>query len=90
VDAQGQSVQSRATELASRLTGGSVGLAAYLGVSPKEVGEWICGTAAVPRPAFLKIVDIICDELSTAERHALTAARSVAQVAETPRAPRVR
>jgi hypothetical protein len=36
---------------------------------------------AMPRESFLKIIDVICDNLTISERHAMEAARQVGKAA---------
>ena len=61
---------------------GSVyGVCAYLGVEPEDVSGWMTSDAAMPRECFLKIIDVICDNLTVAERHAVEAARRVGKAA---------
>jgi DNA-binding transcriptional regulator YdaS (Cro superfamily) len=44
------------------LRGGREGLAAFLGVAPAELAEWVSGRSGPPRAAFEKAVDVILAE----------------------------
>jgi DNA-binding transcriptional regulator YiaG len=61
------SVQSRALRKAAELTGGQKKLAERLGVSVAEIEKWTAGKAATPREIFLRVVDLIIDEITPAE-----------------------
>ena len=61
------SVQSRALRKAAELAGGQKKLAERLGVSVAEIENWIAGRTATPREIFLRVVDLIIDEITPAE-----------------------
>lgn len=44
------------------LRGGREGLAAFLGVAPDELAEWVSGRSGPPRAVFEKAVDVILAE----------------------------
>jgi len=74
-------VQRRAAQMAIDTFGGVYGVCAYLDVEPEEVFNWMTSAAPMPRASFLKIIDVICDNLTVAERNALAAARRVGSAA---------
>jgi len=57
-------VQSRALQKAAELIGGRKDLAARLGVTVEEIEKWTAGTRRTPREIFLRVVDVLLDELS--------------------------
>jgi len=61
------SVQSRALRKAAELAGGQKKLAERLGVSVAEIEKWAAGEAATPREIFLRVVDLIIDEMTPAD-----------------------
>jgi hypothetical protein len=75
------SVQRRAAQMAIEALGSVYGVCAYLGVEPEDVYNWMTSAAPMPRDCLLKILDIICDNLTSAERQAVAAARRVGQSA---------
>jgi len=60
------------------------GVCAYLGVEPEDVFNWLSSSAPMPRDAFLKIIDVVCDNLTDGERDAMEAARQVGRKAGPP------
>jgi len=74
-------VQRRAAQMAIDTFGGVYGVCAYLDVEPEEVFNWMTSAAPMPRESFLKIIDVICDNLTVAERNALDAARRIGRAA---------
>jgi hypothetical protein len=75
------SVQRRAAQMAIELLGGVYGVCAYLGVDPEDVYGWMTGGAAMPRETFLKIIDVVCENLSGIEQRAVEEARRVGSAA---------
>ena len=63
-DALAISVQSRALRKAAELAGGQKKLAERLGVGVAEIEKWTAGKAATPREIFLRVVDLIIDEIT--------------------------
>ena len=63
--------------MAAKALDGHFGLAAYLNVNPDVVLAWMAGTLAVAEPYFLRMVDIVTDELTTNERRAVAAAKRI-------------
>jgi DNA-binding transcriptional regulator YdaS (Cro superfamily) len=61
------SVQSRALRKAAGLLGGQKKLAQRLGVNVAEIEIWTDGKRATPREIFLRVVDLIIDEITPAE-----------------------
>jgi Putative antitoxin of bacterial toxin-antitoxin system, YdaS/YdaT len=57
------SVQSRALQKAAELLGGRKKLAERLGVKVAEIEIWIAGGQATPREVFLRVVDLLIDEI---------------------------
>jgi len=74
-------VQRRAAQMAIEALGSVYGVCAYLGVEPEDVYNWMTSSASMPRECLLKILDVICDNLTPAERQATAAARRVGQSA---------
>jgi hypothetical protein len=74
-------VQRRAAQMAIEALGSVYGVCAYLGVEPEDVYNWMTSSAAMPRDFLLKILDIICDNLTPAERQAVATACRVGQSA---------
>jgi transcriptional regulator with XRE-family HTH domain len=58
------SVQSRAVRKAAELAGGQKKLAERLAVSVAEIEKWAAGKSATPREIFLRVVDLIIDEIT--------------------------
>jgi transcriptional regulator with XRE-family HTH domain len=58
------SVQSRALRKAAELLGGQKKLAERLGVDVAEIEKWTAGKVAPPREIFLRVVDLIIDEIT--------------------------
>ncbi len=58
------SVQSRALRKAAELLGGQEKLAERLGVSAAGIEKWTGGKTATPREIFLRVVDLIIDEIT--------------------------
>ena len=75
------SVQRRAAQMAIDAFGGVYGVCAYLGVEPEEVFNWMSSTSPMPRESFLKIIDVICDNLTLTERDAMEMARRIGKAA---------
>ncbi len=61
------SVQSRALRKAAELAGGQRKLAERLGVSVVEIDKWTSGKAPTPREIFLRVVDLIIGEITSAD-----------------------
>jgi hypothetical protein len=61
------SVQKRALQKAIELAGGRRALAERLGVKAGDIEKWTGGRAEVPREAFLRLVELILDELAPGE-----------------------
>ena len=59
-------VQSRAVRKAAELLGGQKILAERLGAKVEDVEKWAAGTRRTPRDVFLRVVDLILDELASA------------------------
>jgi hypothetical protein len=77
------SVQRRAAQMAIELLGGVYGVCDYLGVDPEDVYGWMTGGAPMPRETFLKIIDVVCENLSSTEQRAVEASRRVGHAAPT-------
>src|SRR2546421_10775005 len=56
-------VQSRALRKAAELLGGQKRLAERLGVEVEDIEKWSAGTRRTPREIFLRVGDLILDEL---------------------------
>lgn len=67
--------------MAIEALGSVYGVCAYLGVEPEDVYNWMTSNSPMPRECLLKILDIICDNLTPTERQAVAAARRVGQSA---------
>lgn len=52
---------------AAELVGGQKKLAERLGVGVAEIEKWMAGKTATPREIFLRVVDLIIDEITPAE-----------------------
>jgi hypothetical protein len=61
------SVQSRALRKAAELLGGQKKLAERLGVSVADIEKWSADKGAVPREIFLRVVDLLIDEITPSE-----------------------
>lgn len=61
------SVQKRALQKAIELAGGRRALAERLGVKAGDIEKWTSGRAEVPRETFLRLVELIIDELAPGE-----------------------
>jgi DNA-binding transcriptional regulator YiaG len=61
------SVQSRALRKAAELAGGQKKLAERLGVSVADIEKWTAGKPATPREIFLRVVDLIIDDITPSE-----------------------
>ncbi|MGQ0545530.1 MAG: YdaS family helix-turn-helix protein [Betaproteobacteria bacterium] len=59
-----ESVQIRALQKAIELAGGRRALAARLGVKAADIEKWLGGRAEVPRDVFLRVVELLVDELA--------------------------
>jgi hypothetical protein len=57
------SVQARALHRASAAIGGLVALARYLQVSDQHIREWMFDVGAPPNGVFLRVIDLLLDEL---------------------------
>ena len=57
-------VPIRALQKAAELAGGRRLLAERLGVKAAEIEKWLTGTQAMPRDIFLRVVDLIIDEIT--------------------------
>ena len=71
-------VRAHAVQQAIDIAGSALVLCTYLGISPERLLSWIANSEEVPQPYFLKLVDVICDDLDALDRKALAAARRVA------------
>lgn len=58
------SVQIRALQKAIELAGGRRALAERLGVGSKDLEKWLAGKADIPRDVFMRVVELIIDELA--------------------------
>jgi DNA-binding transcriptional regulator YdaS (Cro superfamily) len=58
------SVQRRALQKAVEIAGGRRALAGQLGVNAADIEKWMSGNAEVPRDVFLRLVELIIDELT--------------------------
>jgi hypothetical protein len=58
------SVSIRALQKAAELVGGRKRLAERLGVKVAEIEKWIDGRQATPREIFLRVVDLLIDEIT--------------------------
>ena len=58
------SVHIRALQKAVEISGGREALAEHLGVKVAEIEKWLSAKIEIPRETFLRIVDIIIDELA--------------------------
>lgn len=58
------SVQIRALQKAIELSGGRRALAERLGVRAADIEKWLDGKAEPPRELFLRVVELIIDELT--------------------------
>ncbi len=74
----GGEVRHGALQRAIDSIGSALALATYLGVPPADLLNWMSGGQKIPEPHFLRIVDIICDDLGPVERRAFEAARRAA------------
>jgi hypothetical protein len=59
-------VPIRALQKAAELVGGRKSLADRLGVKAAEIEKWVSGKEAIPREVFLRVVDLIIDEITPA------------------------
>jgi hypothetical protein len=70
-------VQSRALRKAAELLGGRKPLAERLAVQSDDIEKWTLGGARIPHDVFLRLVDLILDELASgAEEKAKAGDRS--------------
>ena len=53
---------ARILQQCEALRGGREGLAAFLGVAPKDLAEWVSARSGPPRAVFEKAVDVILAE----------------------------
>lgn len=58
------SIHIRALQKAVEASGGRKELAARLEVKAADIEKWLSGKAEIPHAAFLRIVDVIIDELT--------------------------
>jgi hypothetical protein len=56
-------VESRALQKAVNLIGSRTNLAERIGIKIEDLEEWLAGTRRLPREVFLRVVDVILDEL---------------------------
>jgi hypothetical protein len=70
-------LHARTAQTAAKMLGGHFGLAAYLEVRPAVVLAWTAGTLSVSEHHFLKMVDVVSDELTPIQQRAVAAARRV-------------
>ncbi len=68
-------VRPQAVQRAIDAIGSALALAMYLGVTPADLLNWMSGGEQIPERHFLRMVDIICDDLGQVERRAFEAAR---------------
>jgi hypothetical protein len=59
----GRGLYIQSVEEAADMAGGYEGLAERLGVERDEVLSWVAGLSAPPTAAFLRIVDMLLEEL---------------------------
>jgi Putative antitoxin of bacterial toxin-antitoxin system, YdaS/YdaT len=60
------SVPIRALQKALELVGGRKTLAERLGVKAADIETWTAGKEAIPREIFLRVVDLLIDEITPA------------------------
>ena len=65
---------------AQQVLGGPVALARYLRAQPATLAAWLSGQEEVPDAVFLRIVDLLLDDMDALQRHAAAAARHLGQV----------
>lgn len=58
------SVQIRALRKAIELAGGRRALAERLGAKAADLEKWLSGRSELPREVFLRVVELIIDELT--------------------------
>ncbi len=68
-------LRPQAVQRAIDAIGSALALATYLSVTPADLLNWMSSSEQIPEPHFLRIVDIICDDLGPVERRAFEAAR---------------
>lgn len=61
------SVQIRALQKVVELSGGPQALAARLDLKIADIDKWLSGKAQIPREVFLRIVDVLIDELTNGD-----------------------
>ena len=61
------SVHIRALQKAVEISGGPERLAERLEVKPADIKKWLAGKTDIPREKFLRIVDVIIDELASGD-----------------------
>ena len=59
------SVYVRALQKAVEVTGGRRALAERLGLKTVEIERWLDGKAQVPHETFLRIIDLLIEELAS-------------------------
>ena len=52
----------RTLEVAVKILGGTDELASRLGVTSRQVGDWVRGDGEPPHDVFLKVVDVLLDD----------------------------
>jgi DNA-binding transcriptional regulator YdaS (Cro superfamily) len=58
------SVEIRALRKAAQLAGGIKALAKRLDLKERQLDRWLAGKEPIPREHFLRIVDVLLDELA--------------------------
>jgi hypothetical protein len=58
------SIHIRALNKAIEVSGGRKELAARLEIKAADIEKWLAGKAEIPEKVFLRIVDVIIDELT--------------------------
>ncbi len=58
------SVHIRTLQKVIELSGGRAALAARLEIKTRDIGKWLSGKAPIPPEMFLRIVDVLVDELT--------------------------
>ena len=77
-----QIVYQRSLYKGSEILGGPFGLARFLRADPDSVVKWLSGELEIPEVVFLRVVDLLLNDLSEVEKHAATEARHVAKLRE--------
>jgi hypothetical protein len=78
-----QEVYRRSLAKARETVGGEAALARYLRSSRGVILAWLTGEEDIPDAVFLRVVDLLLDDLDVLQEHAAASARHVGQVART-------